>query len=118
MAKLNNWLLENEFILNAEKTKVMVLGSHQRIGSLADPILRVSVAGQPLECVQLLKYLGVTLDNHLTLKKNISSIIRQKLGIVGRLRKVLRYTGNMFSLISFTVICNTWSKRSWQALMI
>lgn len=70
----------------------MLLGSHQRIKSLPDPTLRVSVAGQQLECVQLFKYLGVTLDRHLTFKKhieNVSLIIRQKLGIVRRLRNVL-----------------------------
>ena len=39
MAKMNNWLLENKLILNAQKTKVMLLGSHQIIRTLADPIL-------------------------------------------------------------------------------
>ena len=124
MAKINNWLLENKLILNAEKTKVMLLGLHQRIRSLADPILRVSVAGQPLECVQLFKYLGVTLDRHLIFKKhieNVSLIIRHKLGIVRRLRNVLSknhlthiYWG--YGLPHILYCCNTWSKRSRQSI--
>ena len=134
MAKMNNWLLENKLILNAEKTKVMqgaltppwvmLLGSHQRIRSFADPILRVLVAGQPLEWVQLFKYLGVTLDRHLTFKKhieNVSLIILQKLGIVRRLRNVLSknqltqiYWGYVLPHILYC--CNTWSKRSRQSI--
>ena len=120
MAELHNWLLKNKLILNVQKTKVMLVGSHQRIRTLGDPTLRVSVTGQTIECVSLFKCLGVTFDNNLTFKKhieNISLIIKQKLGIVRRLRNILSrehlkqlYWG--YVLPHALYCCNTFSKRS------
>ena len=53
MVELQNWLLKNKLILNVQKTKVMLVGSHQRIRTLGDPTLRVSVIGETVECVSL-----------------------------------------------------------------
>ena len=112
MCKLHEWTLMNKVILNTDKTKVMLVGSHQRISTY-------DVNGKRLECVSNYKCLGVTIDVNLTFSKhveNISLLIKQKLGIVRRLRESLTqyqlkqlYLG--YVLPHALYCCTVWSSR-------
>ena len=114
------WIRRNRLILNSHKTKVMLLGSKQRLSSITDRQLIVNLDGQELECVQEYKCLGVIIDNCLDFKKHtelISKTIKQKLGVIRRTKHCFNasqlcrlYWGY---IIPHTLYCcNVWSGRS------
>ena len=120
LLKLHQWLQRSKLTLNVSKTKIMLVGSHQRMRTLGNPTLTASIAGQQLENVKCFKYLGVFIDNQLNFKKHIehvSVIIKQKLSVVRRLRNILSkdHLKQLFwayVLPHALYCCNTWSKRS------
>ena len=58
------WLNQNYLMLNHSKTKVMLMGTHQKLSSVQS--FTVSVNDKDLERVYKFKYLGVILDPCLT----------------------------------------------------
>ena len=77
-----SWLHANFLILNLEKTKIMLVGTH----------LRTAEAEDRLERVNKFKYLGVLLDNTLSSKDHVEytgNKISSRLGILRRARKGL-----------------------------
>ena len=87
LSETSTWIRKNRLILNSNKTKVMLLGSKQRLCSIPDQHLSIQLHGQVVECVNEFKCLGVVIDNCLDFKKHvdyISKTIRQKLGIIRR----------------------------------
>ena len=86
-----SWLHANFLILNLEKTKIMLVGTHQRIAEAADELV-IEISNTRLERVNKFKYLGVLLDNTLSWKDHVEYIgnkISSRLGILRRARKVL-----------------------------
>ena len=80
----------NFLILNLEKTKIMLVGTHQRTAEADELVIEIS--NTRLERVNKFKYLGVLLDNNLSWKEHIEYIsnkISSRLGILRRARKVL-----------------------------
>ena len=81
-----SWLHANNFlILNLEKTKIMLVGNHQRTAEADDLVIEIS--NSRLERVNKFKYLGVLLDNTLSWKHHIEYIgnkISSRLGILCR----------------------------------
>ena len=85
-----SWLHANFLILNLEKTKIMLVGTHQRTAEADDQVIEIS--NTRLERVNKFKYLGVLLDNTLSWKDHIEYIgnkISSRLGVLRRARKVL-----------------------------
>ena len=87
-----SWLHANFLILNLEITKIMLVGTHQRIAEADDVVIEIS--NSRLERVDKFKYLGVLLDNTLSWKPHIEYIgnkLSSRLGIPCRsqARKVL-----------------------------
>ena len=85
-----SWLHANFLILNLEKTKIMLVGTHQRTAEADDLVIEIS--NTRLERVNKFKYLGVLLDNTLSWKDHVEYIgnkISSRLGILRRARKVL-----------------------------
>ena len=84
------WLHANFFILNPGKTKIMLVGTHQRTAEADDLVIEIS--NTPLERVNKFKYLGVLLDNTPSWKDHIEYIgnkMSSRLGVLRRARKVL-----------------------------
>lgn len=84
------WLNQNYLILNHLKTKVMLMGTHQKLSSAQS--FTVSVNDKDLERVYKFKYLGVILDPCLTWSERIEYIgnkISSRLGMLCRARKVI-----------------------------
>ena len=85
-----SWLHANFLILNLEKTKIMLVGTHQRTAEADD--LVIEITNTRLERVNKFKYLGVLLDDTLSWKDHIEYIgnkISSRLGVLRRARKVL-----------------------------
>ena len=77
-------------MLNHSKTKVMLMGTHQKLSSVQS--FTVSVNDKDLERVYIFKYLGVILDPCLTWNEHIEHIgnkISSRLGMLRRARKVI-----------------------------
>ena len=74
------WLNQNYLMLNHSKTKVMLMGTHQKLSSVQS--FTVSVNDKVLERVYKFKYLGVILDPCLTRNDHIEqesiSVIRSR----------------------------------------
>ena len=93
MSDLTNalsWLHANFLILNREKTKIMLVGTHRRTAEADELVIEIS--NTRLERVNKFKYLGVLLDNTLSWKDQVEYIgnkISSRLGILRRARKVL-----------------------------
>ena len=84
------WLNQNYLMLNHSKTKVMLMGTHQKLSSVQS--FTVSVNDKDLERVYKFKYLGVILDPCLTWNEHIEHIgnkISSHLGMLRRARKVI-----------------------------
>ena len=67
---LISWSLSNYLMLNVPKTKIMLIGTHQRL-SVVDTFL-VATDNVSLERVDTSKYLGVTMDGTLLWKEQLA----------------------------------------------
>ena len=68
-----NWLSSNKLTLNILKTDFMVIGSRQRIATLAGNI-SLSVNGLTLQQVESTKCLGLTIDQFLSWRNHLQSV--------------------------------------------
>ena len=83
-ATLSSWLNQNYLMLNHSKTKVMLMGTHQKLSSVQS--FTVNVNANDLERVYKFKYLGVILDPCLTWNEHIEHIGNKILSRLGMLR--------------------------------
>ena len=69
MQEVHEWTVDNKLILNMKKTKVMLLGSRQKLQRLENRDLHIVINNNELECVTQTKcLLGVVIDNTLSFK--------------------------------------------------
>ena len=110
-----NWLSSNKLTLNILKTDFMVIGSRQRIATLAGNI-SLSVNGLTLQQVETAKCLVLTIDQFLTWRNHLQSV-RQKVGCGIRILKRIRPFVGLEHLINvyrsivepyFTYCCIVW----------
>ena len=83
------WLSANYLILNSTKSKIMLVGTHQRLASKS---FSISSNGRDLERLEKLKYLGVFMDPTLSWKSHINYLgkkISSRLGMLCRAQKDL-----------------------------
>ena len=85
-----SWGVDNSLVLNANKTKSMIVGSKGRLNSIIDPA-PFNAGNSRIMFVNHFTYLGIILDCELNLDslyKNVTRQVDQKLFI---LRKIRRY---------------------------
>lgn len=92
MDKLSKWSSENGMVLNAVKTKALLITGKRLHSSLVDGNhLSVTLDGAEIEQVTSYKLLGVTLDQDLTFSDHISSLKAKLSQRIGLLKKIKRY---------------------------
>ena len=64
LLRIRNWCSDNYLLVNLDKTKLMIYGSRQLLSKLPD--VRLSLMGEELSPVTVVKYLDVTFDLNLT----------------------------------------------------
>ena len=113
--RIFNWLSSNKLTLNILKTDFMVIGSRQRIVTLAGNI-SLGGKGLTLQKVKSTKCLGLTIDQFLTWRNHLQSV-RQKVGCGIRILKRIRPFVGLEHLINvyrsivepyFTYCCIVW----------
>ena len=72
---VKSWFAENDLLLNAEKSEVMVTGTPSQL-RLAESIDTVTVADTCLTVSSQLKSLGVIFDPRLTFERHASSVCK------------------------------------------
>ena len=78
------WLHCNFLSLSVNKTKVMLIGTHQRLSQVSD--LTVQAEGHNLEAVEKFKFLGVMSDQNLSWKEHVEFIGKKISSRLGMLR--------------------------------
>ncbi len=69
---IDEWLKENQLVLNVKKSKVMLIGTWQR---LKNHRIIVKVGDDELEQVTKYKYLGVTIDDRLQWDRHLDTVM-------------------------------------------
>lgn len=90
LVKLERFFTENGLPLNADKTKLLNFSSNKRTTHV--PYIQLKVNDQVVETVSSFRYLGLTLDSHLTWSDHIESVsekIKPISGMMYRARDML-----------------------------
>ena len=67
--KVNQWFLANKLKLNVDKTSCMIFKTRSKIIDFNN--VNIHIAGINIPIVHSTKFLGVTLDDHLTWKNHV-----------------------------------------------
>ena len=84
---LQNWLNLNKLSLNAIKTKRMFMASRQKLSTIPEEP-NIAIFGNKIERVRSYKCLGLKLDESLTWKHHVSTIISKVSKVIGVLRRL------------------------------
>ena len=87
LAKVNEWLLNNNLFMHKGKTECILFGTDSK---LASANFSVSVNGSDLKRISEYKYLGVVMDECLTWKAHVKYLlgkVGKRIGMLGRARK-------------------------------
>ena len=86
------WCNSNKLTINCKKTKYCLFGMRSAIKKSKTQDIRLSLSNQILERVCSYKYLGLTLDEHLTYNKHIKEmnrLVSHKLYLLSKIRKYI-----------------------------
>lgn len=87
---VEQWMTENQLVLNQSKTKGLLFGTRQKLGSTDAFVLQLQ--GKNIERVSKFNYLGTILDEQLIWKEHIDMVcskVNKRLGLLSRIRSCL-----------------------------
>ena len=90
--KFINWCEVNQLTINTKKTKVMILGSRYMIKKANNFGVNMMINNENLQTVPTYKYLGVHLDQTLSLEYHVKSVVKNishKLYVFSKIRRFL-----------------------------
>jgi uncharacterized protein YunC (DUF1805 family) len=106
LEKLSKWLKFNKLKLNVNKTKYMIIAG--RRSNIMSGAINLTNDGESIERVDVIKYLGVEIDEKL--KQHIDKTVKKmakKVGFLGRIQQKLTKTAeitNYKSIVSFRLL--------------
>ena len=99
LEKINVWFKVNKLSLNRDKTKAMLFHTVQK-----NPAnVQVSIDGKSIEFVKEFKYLGITLDTHLSWKPHITQLAKK----ISRTNGILSRLKHFLPLVTLKMIYNS-----------
>jgi len=84
---VNRWLTNNKLTLNMTKTEFLLIGSRQKLATLAAPPV-IESNGLPIKQVNSTTSLGVTIDCNLSWKEHIEKLSRKIASAIGALKRI------------------------------
>ena len=73
LSLIGTWLRDNCLFLNTSKTESMVFGTHARLARVRQ--FHITINGCPIKLVTEFRYLGILLDECVTWKSHVESIL-------------------------------------------
>ena len=90
LSEIGSWMTSNLLKLNQEKTELIIFSTKQHQKYL--PTLQLKVGDNIIESVPCVKNLGAFFDQHLTMEKQVSSVVKScyfQISNIGRIRRFL-----------------------------
>ena len=81
---VNEWLSANKLTLNINNTKYVIFGKPNKLTQT--PHFNLTINNEPISRVSEMKYLGITLDEHLNFNKHTEIIHAKAVNKLGLLR--------------------------------
>ena len=119
---VNNWITGNGMLINANKTKVMLVGSRHKLHNVDRSCDKIDVIINDISisCVNFERSLGVTIDDVISWNKHIDNMcitLSQRIGLLRRLHKLIPfhlrkilYYGLIQSILDYC--CVVWGNTS------
>ena len=112
MCAISKWCEVNKMVMNTNKTKTMLLGSHQRLSKFKESsTLSVEVNGCLLENAESEKLLGVYIDPTLSWNSHINYVyplVSSRIALLRRIKPfidretcILYYTGYILPMLDY-----------------
>ena len=95
--RLQNWCIENQIFVNAQKTEYMLFGSKSKINLNVE--MSIHVGQSKLERVNSYTYSGVTLDEQLNYESHMSQIIKRVSDKLYQLNKIRYFLNTRAALL-------------------
>ena len=86
LIKINNWFLANKLKLNIEKTSYMIFRTRNKRIDLQN--INIHIADIRIPLVHSTKFLGVTLDDHLTWKNHVEGVCCKVSSAIGAISRI------------------------------
>ena len=96
---LNVWCLENDIFINSSKTKSMFFGSRAKIESMGMPKLYID--GTLIDRTKTYTYLGIKLDEQLSLETHANIIIKRVTNKIYQLTKMRPFLTKKAALLTY-----------------
>lgn len=100
---VHEWLIRNSLVLNVNKTKCMIL-QNQYSSGLDRSLVGVQMDNTRIECVTEIKYLGIIIDQHLTLSSHALFVIKKVSKKVYFLRRISYYLSQWSKVLVYKTI--------------
>ena len=88
LENLRKWLIANKLSLNVAKTDFMLIGSKPMIKNISTSHPNVFIENQQIKKVNECKTLGVTIDQHLSWKRNTDKICKKVTAGISAIRRI------------------------------
>ena len=88
LENLRKWLIANKLSLNVAKTEFMLIGSKPMIKNISTSHPNVFIENQQIKKVGECKTLGVTIDQHLSWKRNTDKICEKVTAGISAIRRI------------------------------
>ena len=105
LLRLNSWLNANQLILNALKSKALIIPPKTRQQA---PNLEITIDSCQISVVESVKYLGIYLDNKLTFGPHISYLQSKLSRSIGIIFKIKYYVSDRVLLLIYFALFHSY----------
>ena len=91
LCQIQKWCQQNQMIINTDKTKCMLMGTHQKKSKLENVNFHLQLSGHTLENVEMHKLLGIHIDHNLQYTCHVDAVCKTLTYKLFTLRKIKRF---------------------------
>jgi hypothetical protein len=104
LENLRKWLMANKLSLNVAKTEFMLIGSKPMIENIPDSCPNVYIENIQIKQVHECKTLGVTIDQHLSWKRNTENICKKVTAGISAIRRIKPFVDHDTLILIYNTI--------------